>query len=61
LATLRAGPELGKARAALRAAGAGLGIYRGRGFLKYNRSVRYVWTHDLEGEPGRAQGGWKRG
>jgi ribosomal protein S18 acetylase RimI-like enzyme len=50
VATLRAGRELGKPMAVLRAAWAGLGIYRRLGFREYNRFGRYVWPHDSEGE-----------
>jgi len=45
VAALRGGRELGARVSVLRAARAGLGIYRGLGFREYNRFGRYVWPH----------------
>ncbi len=46
VAALRGGRELGKPVAVLRAARAGLGIYRRLGFREYIRFGRYVWPHE---------------
>ncbi|HUW96591.1 MAG TPA: GNAT family N-acetyltransferase [Anaerolineae bacterium] len=43
---LHGGQELGAPVAVLRAARAGLGIYRSLGFREYNRFGRYVWPHE---------------
>jgi ribosomal protein S18 acetylase RimI-like enzyme len=48
VAALHGGRELGARVAVLRAAQAGLGIYRGLGFREYNRFGRYVWRHESD-------------
>jgi len=46
VAALHGGQELGARVAVLRAARAGLGIYRTLGFREYSRFGRYVWPHE---------------
>ena len=50
VAALVGGLELGTPVAVLRAASAGLGIYRSLGFQEYGRYGRYVWRHESGGE-----------